>query len=401
MGVGGQLVEDRLQAIDQGRCAQPVVAPDHHRPIALAACSILVVHPFDEPGAEGATVVVPCLRQGDLHLVIAVTVAHPLKAVGLCDRGLDQLGHFDINDPVDFLGVTRDHLVGHGFSTDYGYRDGPQAADHRVGIEHYVLASQKVERTGADGLDPVGAQLRGLKHVDGARAQRVLERVQGSFVGLCAAGLRVAQTAGQTGPHIHPAGAAVAGVDQAPNIDIARRIEPDLVLGRDGAAGVHFTCAQVDPVVGANHGRVGVATLALDEQGLVGNYLKLCAASPGVESCIGIEIDVFAGDADPVVGVQVGVDLGLRLGAAGDRDRVHPRRKYTCGAGLVELADGAIQAHHAAAAQADRATLGGVDDGAIETHRRASHLLVGRVGARADAVGDQAVALGHHIGDGI
>ncbi len=96
---------------------------------------------------------------------------------------------------------------------------------------------------------------------------------------------------------------------------------------------------------------------------MVGDYLDLRAAATGIETGIGIEVDVLAGDGNAVVGVDVSVDLCLRLAAAADRDRVDARGQGATT--FVELADGAVEAHHPAAAQADGAALGGVDDGAV------------------------------------
>ena len=369
----------------------------------MAAGRVFVVDPFNEPGPGGLgrAVVVPRLRQGDLHLVIAVTVAHPLKTVGLGDRGLDQLGHFNINHPVDFLGVAGDHFVSHRFGADHRHRDGSAAPRDGAGVEHHVLAGQQVQGAGAYGLDAVGTQLGRLEHIDRAGAQRILHCTERGLVGLGAACGRIAVTGGQARAHVDLAAGAGPSVNQPPDVDVPGGIEPDPVLGRQRAAGVDFAATQVDPVIGSDDGRVGVAAGALDEEGLLGHHFDLRAAGSGVEPGVGVQIDVAAGDGNAVVGVDVGVDLCLRLCAAGDGDGVDPWRQHTGCAGLVELSDGAFQAHHATAAQADGAALRGVDDGAIQTYGRPTELLVGRIGVGADAVGAQAVDLGHDVGTGV
>ena len=391
VGVCRQLAKGGLQPVDQRWRAQAIGTPVHQGATALAGGRILVVDALNKPaaGGLGGAVVVTRLRQRDLHFVVAVAVANALKAVGLGDRGPDQLGHLHINHPVHLLGVAGDHLVTHGLGADHRHRDHAVTPDHRTSIEHHILTGEQVECARADGLNAVGAQLGGLEHVDRAGAQVVLKGIEFGLVALRTAGAGIRKHTAQTGTHIHLACVGGTGVDQAPDVHIAGSIEPDTVLRRQRTAGMDFVAAQMNPVVGTDHRRIEPTTLALDEQCLLGHHLHLASGRAGIQPGVGIQVDVLASHRDALLGIDIGVNLRLSLRAAGDGDRMDFGRKHSRRAGGVQLADCPFKPHDAAATDADGAALGRVNDGAAQSNGCTATVCTADLGGRqAIGVGD-------------
>ena len=146
------------------------------------------------------------------------------------------------------------------------------------------------------------------------------------------------------------------------------------------------------PVGRADAGRITVTgdTLAPDQHAAAADDFDVAAGAPRPERGAGAHIEAATRDANARQRVDIGKHMGLSSAAAlnGDGRRAHADRIAT--GHPVRLAKHAVKLQRAAAADRDRASGAGVDDGAGEAHRVAAE--VGGTGmGRGDGVG-----LGYH-----
>ena len=164
-----------------------------------------------------------------------------------------------------------------------------------------------------------------------------------------------------------------------------------MVSGIHVTGDVHIVAAQMHPLRSTQGGGVMavVGGAARDQQIVFGDNFNAALQAPGFQGCAFANIQGASGNADAVLSIEVGKNVGLRRVTAGDGDggRTHRHNAVRC----EGLADHAVKPHHAGARDVDGAIGTCIDHRPCQTLRRTAHRRSGMVWGQAVGGGDNLV----------